>query len=142
MVLEADYSLWSPIVLAGVTAILILIGAYIYLAFAWMTIAKKMRHRRPWLAFIPFANIALLLQIGKIHWVWAFLLLGLFFATAPLGIAMVLILMVLLVVAHWRIFQELNYPGWLSLCIVLCLRFGEIGLPLYLIIIGIIAWRN
>jgi hypothetical protein len=141
MALEYDF-LGSSVVLAGVTAIIILIGIYVYFAFAWRTIAKRMRHKKPWLAFIPFANIALFLQLGGIHWAWTFLALGIFLAATTLGTAMILILTIFIIIAHWKVYQKLNYPGWLSLSIILCLFSGIIGIPIYAVITGIIAWKN
>ncbi|MBD3247319.1 hypothetical protein GF378_01735, partial [Candidatus Pacearchaeota archaeon] len=55
-------------------ALLISLAGYIYFAFAWMTIAKKLKHKYAWLAWIPIANIALVLQLGGFHWAWVFLI--------------------------------------------------------------------
>jgi hypothetical protein len=45
-------------------------------------------------------------------------------------------LFVLLVIAHWRIFEKRKYPGWFSLSLII----PEIGFILYLIAIGFLAW--
>src|SRR3989338_6390062 len=49
------------------------IAVYVYGALALMTIATKLQHPYPWLAWIPFANFALILQLGGFHWGWIFL---------------------------------------------------------------------
>src|SRR3989338_2544563 len=51
------------------------IAVYVYGALALMTIATKLQHPYPWLAWIPFANFALILQLGGFHWGWIFLVL-------------------------------------------------------------------
>lgn len=46
---------------------------YIYLAFAFMTIAKKTNTEPAWLAWIPIANIYLMSKIAQKKW-WPILL--------------------------------------------------------------------
>lgn len=120
-----------------VVGILIAIALYIYFAFAGMTIARKLKYKWPWLAWIPFANVAMWLQLGGFHWAWVFLVLLSFIpyvGSIPLGI--------LLIISHWRVFEKFKYPGWLSLIIVLWFipPISFLGLIGYGIIIGIVAW--
>ena len=114
--------------------VLILIAIYLYFAWAWYTIAKKMKHKKPWLAWIPLANIALWLQLGGFHWAWGFLLI--------IPIAGWIAVAILFIIANWRVFEMLKYPGWLALAPLLDLIFGGIGTLAYGIIIGIVAWRK
>jgi hypothetical protein len=112
----------------------ILIAAiYVYHALAWQTIGKKQKYKRPWLAWIPFANISMILQMGRYHWAWVFL-----FLVPILGWIAIL---VLITIAMWRIFEKTSYPAWLSLSYPLAgiLRFFFI---IYMVIIGLIAWGN
>jgi len=55
---------------AGMMVFAIIIGAalYVYSALALMTIGKKLGHQYPWLAWIPYANFAMVLQLGGFHW--------------------------------------------------------------------------
>ncbi len=108
--------------------ILISIGLYVYFALAWMTIAKKMKYKHPWLAWIPIANCAMILQLGGFHWAWIFLVL-----VPVLGW---IALWVLFIIATWRIFEKRKYPGWFSLSLVI----PKVGGILYLIAIGFVAW--
>lgn len=110
--------------------VIVSIGFYVYTALAWMTIAKKVKYKRPWLAWIPFANISMWLQMGGFHWGLVFLILVPF-----LGWIAILVLMI---ISHWRVFEKLKYPGWVSLSMIL----PKVGGPLYLIAIGIIAWMK
>ncbi len=109
-------------------SLIFMIFVYIYHSLAWQEIAKKRKHKKPWLAWIPFANISLVLEMGKFHWAWIFL-----FLVPVLGW---IALYVLFIISMWRIFEKQKYPGWLSLSIII----PRIGGILYLIIIGIIAW--
>ena len=120
----------------GVIALLITIGLYVYVSLAWMTIAKKRKHKYPWLAWIPFANIAMWLQMGGFAWQWIFLMF--------IPIAGWIAVFVMFIISSWRVFEKLKYPGWLSLALVLNIVPGisGIGMIAYAIVIGIIAWKK
>ena len=107
----------------GFIAILFVIAVYIYQAYAWMIIAKRQKHKYPWLAWIPFAASAMKLQLGKFHWAWVFLW---FFPPA---------MIVLLTIATWRIFEKEKYGGWLSLSFpaIFIHSFNYIIVPLFVI---------
>ena len=111
----------------GVLIILALIvGLYVYHSLAWYTIARKLKHKNPWLAWIPFANSAMRLQLGGFHWAWVFLY--------PLVIPV----LILLIISHWRIFEKRKYPGWFGLAPLV----PQIGGIIHLIIIGFVAWKD
>ena len=101
-----------------------------YFAFAWMTIAKKMKYKHPWLAWIPIANLAMILQLGGFHWAWIFL--------ALVPIVGWIALLVMSIIATWRIFEKRKYPGWFSLSLII----PKVGGILYLIAIGFVAWAK
>ncbi len=111
-------------------AILLVLGVYVYFALAWKTIAKKMNYEKSWLAWIPIANFAMILQLGGFHWAWIFLIL--------IPIVGWIALFVLGVIATWRIFEARSYPGWFSLSMII----PQVGFILYLIAIGFAAWKN
>ncbi len=122
-----------------------LVAVYIYAAFAYFKIAKKMKHPRPWLAWIPFANIAMWYELGGFNWKWVFLMILPFFINPVARISIGAIpYLILLTIAHWRVFKKLKYPEWLSLSLVLWLIpwVNFIGYISYFIIIGIVAWRK
>ena len=99
-----------------------------------MTIAKKKKYKYPWLAWIPFANLAMILQLGLFHWAWIFLLL--------IPVIGWLAIYVLLIIATWRIFESLKYPGWLALFQLIDVVLSGVGTIVYLVIIGVVAWRK
>jgi len=123
-------ALGALIAVAIFLAIFLAIGLYVYFAIVWMTIAKKMKYKHPWLAWIPFANVAMILQIGGFHWAWIFL--------ALVPIVGWIALFVLFIIANWRIFEKRKHPGWLSLSLVI----PKVGGLLYMIAIGFVAWSK
>jgi hypothetical protein len=114
--------------------ILFLLAIYIYFSLSWYTIAKKLRYKKPWLAWIPFANIAMWLQLGGFHWALVFLLLVPFIGG--------LVVSILFIISSWRVFERLNYPGWLSLSVLLGIFMPGLGIIAYGIVIGFVAWKK
>lgn len=109
-------------------AIVLFAALYIYHALAWQTVARKFKHKYPWLAWIPFANLAQILQLGGFHWAWIFLML--------VPILGWIALFVMGVIALWRICDKLRYPGWFSLGTII----PKVGPILYFVLIGFLAW--
>jgi hypothetical protein len=117
-------------------ALFVLVAVYVYFSFAWMTIGKKLKYKRPWLAWIPFANFSMILQIGGFGWGWVFLLL--------IPVLGWIAFAVLMIISHWRIYEKRKYPGWLSL-IPLAGSVPFIGWLTgiaSLIILGLVAWKD
>lgn len=110
--------------------VLFIIALYIYTSLAWMKIAKKLKYKKAWLAWIPIANIAMMLQLGGFHWAWIFLIFIPVFGWIAL--------LVLIIISTWRIFEKRKYPGWLSLSMII----PNLGWLIYMIIIGFVAWQN
>lgn len=128
---ETFSSLLGPmLVLFLIILVIFSIAIYIYTALAWYRIAKKLKHKNPWLAWIPFANVSLMLQLGGFHWAWVFLIL--------IPIAGWIALMVLIVIANWKAFEKRKQPGWFSLAPII----PYAGSILYLIAIGLVAWQD
>lgn len=124
------YGLAFLIALGVFFIFLIALALYIYTSLAGMTIAKKLGYKKAWLAWIPIANIAMVLQLGGFHWAWVFLIL--------IPIVGWIALFVLFIISMWKIFERRKYPGWFSLSIVL----PGVGLILFLIAIGFVAWKD
>lgn len=111
-------------------AMLVFLAVYVYHAFAWMTIAKKLKYKHPWFAWIPILNLVMILQLGGFHWAWIFLT----FIPVLGWIA----LFVMMIISTWRIFEKRKYPGWFSLSMII----PKVGGILYLIAIGFVAWKD
>jgi len=115
----------------GVIFMIFLIAIiYIYHSYSWMTIARKLKYKNSWLAWIPIANVAMILQLGGFHWAWIFLIL--------VPILGWIALIVMFIVSVWKIFEKRKYPGWFSLSVVI----PQIGGILYLIAIGFVAFKD
>ena len=123
-----DYIIPGFFLLGIMTIFLIITAFYVYTSLAWYTIANKLRYKYSWLAWIPIANIVMILQLGEFHWAWIFLILIPILGWIPL--------IVLLIIATWRIFEKRKHPGWFSLSIII----PNVGFILYLIAIGLVAW--
>lgn len=117
-------------------SLIIIAALYIYHALALKRIAEKRGYKKPWLAWIPFANIALILELGKFHWALVFLLLVPLFGWAAV--------IVLVTISLWKVFEQLGTKGWFSLSIPLSTIpsiGGAFGI-LYLVAIGLVAWKK
>lgn len=107
-----------------------LLGLYVYTAIAWQTIAKKLKYKKSWLAWIPIVRWSMVLQLGKFHWAWIFLVL--------IPVLGWITLCVLIIISKWRIFEKRKYPGWFSLAVII----PKIGAILDLVVIGFVAWKD
>ena len=114
--------------LVAIVLAVLFLASYIYFSYAWHTIGTKLKHKNPWIAWIPFAKTILQLQLGDFHWAFVFLYL--------IPVLGWIALLILTLIAKWRIFEKRHYPGWLSL-ILLIPQVGFIGNA---IIIGLVAW--
>ena len=116
-------------IVAGIT-LFVSIALYIYTSLALMTIAKKTNTPNAWLAWIPIANLYLMMEIAGARW-WT-LLVVLFgwlipFVGALLGIAVIL--------TWWHgIAKARNKPGWLGLLMIIPI--------VNLVILGYLAWSE
>ncbi len=118
-----------------IIAIALFAAVYIYHAIAWQRIAKNLKYKRSWLAWIPFASSAMRLQLGKkFHWSFVFLYL--------IPILGWIAIWILLLISHWSVFEKLNYPGWLSLLQLIDLVASGIGTIANLIVVGFVAWKK
>jgi len=110
--------------------VVILLAVYIYSALALQTIAKKTKTSRPWLAWIPIANVYLMVAIAKVPW-WTFLI---FLAASFIPFVGWVGTFGLMGWWWWRIAEEREKYGWLGLLMLIPL--------LNFIVIGIIAWSE
>lgn len=105
------------------------LAAYLYAAFALMAIAKRTSTPNGWLAFIPIANVYLMIQIARLPWWW---ILSILLAIIPvLGAFLALAATIYI---WWKIAERLGKPGWWSLLLLVPV--------VNLVIIGIMAWGN
>jgi len=97
---------------------LIVLAVYAYFGFALMTIANKKGLENSWLAFIPIANIWLMLQIVKKPTWWIIL----FF----IPIANI----VVTIIVWMAIAEAMGFPNWWGILIIV--PFVNLVVPGYL----------
>jgi len=136
---------------------------YVFMALAMQKVAKRLRYKKPWLAWIPIANMWLLPALAKMHW-WPILLFfgGLIiyfvtilgsvffmFASQPsvasivlfmLGIIVYIIALIVFavfsIVWQWKICERLKRPGWWAILLIIPF-FGMIWMY---VMWGMLAW--
>lgn len=110
---------------------------WVYTSLAWIEIGRKLRYRKTWLAWIPFARSAMIFEMGGFNWQWAFLWL--------IPVLGWIAIFVLSIISSWKIFEKRNYPGWFALAAVFSFAGGQIG-SLFsianLVILGFVAWKD
>ena len=111
---------------------LIAVAVYVYTAFVWMTIAKKLKYDKPWLAWIPVANFFLFPILAKKKWTWGFIVL------VPI------VNIVFMIIWTWNIYEQRKYPGWLSLAPIISIIpvIGGLGALAQFVIWGLVAWSD
>ena len=98
------------------------LAVYIYIALALSTIAKKTNTENPWLAWIPIANIVLMLNIAKKPIWWILLCL------VPL------VNIVIYIILWMAIAEARGKPNWWGILIIV----PVVGI----IVPGYLAWSD
>jgi len=107
--------------------LLIFLIVYVVMALSLMIIARKTKTPNGWLAWIPFANVFLMTNIAKMHWLWALGIILLPFVPIIGG----LVSLALSIAVVWKIAERRGKPGPLSL-LMLFPVLGALILFLYL----------
>ncbi|MDP2925659.1 MAG: hypothetical protein Q8N99_04775 [Nanoarchaeota archaeon] len=120
--------------IAGFLILSLIMGflIHIYFALVGYRLSKKLRYDKPWLAFIPVANFFLLPILAKQPWA-----LGFLFLIPP-------VFFILAIYWTWIIFERRNYPGILSLILIIAILpgVGGAGFFAFLIILGFVAFYD
>ena len=110
--------------------VIFLILFYVYTALVLMSIAKKTKQEKSWLAWIPIANLYLMTKIASAPW-WITIILLVSIFIPFIGIIIVLGISVWL---WWKIAEVRGKPGWWGLLMLIPI--------VNLIIMGVIAWSD
>ncbi len=114
-------------------SILIFIGIYIYMGFAFMAIAKKAKLKSPGLAWIPGVGpLIIAFQASKEHW-WPWLLL-IGTLIPVIGFLFQLAFTVFAIIWMWKMFEAIKEPGWWAILMIIPI--------VNLVIIGVAAWSK
>ena len=112
----------SIMMMFGTTFLLFVAVGYIYMSLALMTIATKTNTPNGWLAWIPIANLFLMLTIaGKPAW-WLLLCL------------IPLVNIVILIIVWMAIAEARHKPNWWGILIIVPV--------INLIVPGYLAWAD
>ena len=90
--------------------LIVVIGLYVYYAICLSTIAKRTATENPWLAWIPIANVVLMLQIAKKPVWWIIL------AFIPI---VNIVWIVLMIIVWMAIAERVGKPNWWGILIIL-----------------------
>lgn len=113
-----------------IIATLLSLLVYIYTSIALMVTAKKTRTPKPWLAWIPIVNLALVAMIARKPWTWVFLWLINF--VPFIGQILFLVGNIYL---WWKVCERRKMHGAVSLLQII----GTLG---YIVLVSLTAWRN
>jgi hypothetical protein len=102
--------------------LLFFLAIYVYMALALSTIAKKTNTENPWMAWIPIANIVLMLNIAKKPIWWILLCL------------IPVVSIVILIIVWMAIAEARGKPNWWGILLIV----PVVGL----IVPGYLAWAD
>ena len=110
----------SSAAVAGIMAIylVVLVVGYVYMAICFQVIAKKTATANPWMAWVPIANLVLMLNIAKKPVLWILLML------------IPLVNLVIFIIVFMKIAEARGKPGWVG--ILMIVPFVNLILPAYL----------
>lgn len=100
----------------------VFVALYVYMAYCLQQIAKKTNTPNDWLAWIPIANIVLMVQIARLPLWW---IVGLFIPFVNIGVIIYL---------WWKIAEARNRPGWWSILMLIS--------PVNLVLLWFLAFRE
>jgi len=120
--------IFAIIAALGMIALFIFLALYVYFALALMAIAKKTKTENAWLAWIPIANIFLMVIIAEKEWWYALIILLLPLIPVLGGLAS----MGVAIYIWWLISEKLGKPGWWSILLLIPI--------VNLVIVGMLAW--
>ncbi len=149
-----DNSTLTPelLVVYVVLTVIFSIGAYIYLSFAYQSIAKKTKVKPAGIAWIPIVGPLIVASRASKRetWpIWLLLIGTIFFVVALVSeiiwvstISMIVSLAAFIAISvysifwHWYMFKTLKYPGWWSLLVLA----SSMGIIIHMTLLGIAAW--
>lgn len=136
-----------------ILGIIIFLGMYIYMGFAYQSIARKTRVKPAGISWIPIVGpmiIAARSSKRKACPIWLLLVataayVGAVFTVTTIWLSTLLLIIALVgyiivavysIIWHWWMFKTLKYPGWWALFAL----GSSIGQIIHLTLVGIAAW--
>lgn len=112
-----------------VVGLVVGLALYIYMAWALMTIGKKLNVEPTWLAWIPIVNLFYVPKLAGYEWYYGFLWL--------LGMVPILGFLVspaLTIWWFWKISEARKKEGWMGILMIIPIA--------NLVVLGILAWSK
>jgi hypothetical protein len=128
--------------IAGMAMILLIVFlvVYVFSALVMSTIARKLGYNKPWLAWIPIANLFLIPILADYKWWWGFtFVLPFVLGMIPL-VGLVLnpiasvFSAVMSVIWYIKIFKKRNYSPWLILLFLVPIA--------NIVMLCLLAWKD
>jgi hypothetical protein len=113
---------------------IIFLVLYIYMALALMATGKRLNYKKPWMAWVPIANLVMMADLAQMPW-WPILLILVSWIPFLGGLAGIAFA-VFTIMWQWKICEKRNRPGWWPLLQMIPI----IGTLWGLIMWGILAW--
>jgi hypothetical protein len=106
----------------GISAFMLLIdlAIYVYMALALMAIANKTQTENAWLAWIPIANLWLMVTIAQQEWWWLLLMF------------IPIVNIVIGIIIYMKIAERLGKPSWWGVMLIIPI--------VNFVFIGMMAW--
>lgn len=101
----------------GIAGCIIGLIGYLYMSLTIYMIAKKTDQPLAWLAWIPFAQYALLLMVGRKPLWW--IALTLLMAVPILNVLVALVIIALSVITMMAVAEARNKPAWVGILAVI-----------------------
>jgi len=109
----------------NVMLLIIILVLYIFIALFFSTIARKLNYNKPWLAWIPIANIFLIPILADYKWWWGFIyILSFMFISFLMSTHLMIVIFffiffifitIMNIIWYVKIFKKRNYSPWLIL---------------------------
>ncbi|MEK6916205.1 MAG: hypothetical protein AABW92_00520 [Nanoarchaeota archaeon] len=114
----------------------IVLVLYVYMGFALMKVAQRLKTEPTWLAWVPIGNLYLMSKMAKMDWWPMLLLLGIWIPF--LGIFAMIAFGAFAFIWTWKILEARKRPGWW----VLLSLIPFAGSLWSLVMWGILAWAK
>ncbi len=137
----------GALIALGILVIIALVSLiYIYKSLAFMYIGKNAKDSLAPLAWIPYVgNTIIAYRASGMHW-WPWIFIGIYLLImwpmmffdslifSTIAILSGLVYAVFFIIWLWKLFEKVNWPGWLALLYII---------PVVdLVVIGIVAWKK
>lgn len=106
--------------MSGAGSFLVWVAIYVYTSLAYYTIATKLNYENPWMAWVPFVNLWMMVELAQKEFWWFILF---FLPIVNLAAAVVITM---------AIAERVGKPSWWGILVIV--PFVNLAVP------GVLAW--